>query len=232
MGLFGLFKKKSESSQDSVPSIDDLPPIPHPDDVSSSDLDLPKEPLETPAETTIVGDNLQSSNSGSDVLNPDHLESVSTPTDKVLSTEPVILSDYSSLPNNPVSTTETDVSPSPSSNPNQNLGVVESSIPSTQQNNSSLPTFENVGQDASISTTDLSSDIDVSSLSISEIFVKKETYVSTLKEISSTNEELKELTADLTLSLDEKILTVLNKASNLHSSLNNDLLFIEGVIAK
>lgn len=214
MGLLGLFNKKSKADdvQSSAPDISDLPPIPEPVDSFSSEP-LADAPLES-------YDNLPPVDNSSESLPDDQ----SLPLEDVSSED--LSDDLSSLEASPP-----DIAPieepssgdfsesSDSSISSQPEDLTSSSYDVQSPAKDSLPTFEEAK---------LSAPVDIQSLSISELFVKKERYVEVLETLHTTKKELDLLVKKSELvKPNEKISSLLTKAATKHADLNKGLMFVE-----
>lgn len=97
--------------------------------------------------------------------------------------------------------------------------VEEKEKPENSQPSSSLPVFNEV------STSD---QVDIESLTISELFIKREQYAKVLDTLHTTKKELDALVKkSATAKPNEKIGTLLKKAATKHAELNKNLLFVE-----
>jgi len=231
MGLLGLFKKKSSDSSDSIPDIDDLPPIPTPNSLPDSQNVSEELPPVDKLDGDLSVDNLEPLPEDSkNLMNSENKEN-----DSVLpesNSENVVLEDSSTNESKDVSNVSVDQEVPVSTDPVK--AEPKEVVFDASKNSASLPVFQDEPiKQPENSNSNSSTSIDVDSLSVPEVFVKKEDYVSTLKILSSVSENLESLmTSEDLFPQNNKFLTLISKASNIHTSLNKDLLSIEGLIAK
>lgn len=230
MGLFGLFGNKNKSSNPaSAPDIADLPPIPEPD--SSLDLppsndlsstDLPDIPTEDSSNMNLPDENLSLDNSSSTDLSeisPDHPLPDLSPSDldPTLSETPALAPLEETPKESPLVSEE----PVKSMTPTQEVptSLLENPVVSASESKPSLPVFEEVT---------VPNQIDVESLTISELFIKREQYGQVLETLYNTQKELDALVKKSVVAKpNEKIGMLLKKSTAKHTDLNKGLMFVE-----
>jgi len=251
-------KKSADSSSVSAPEISDLPPIPETppsldldnkiqsndqnlkvdeqntslnntsDDVSQSDLSLGDIHLDNSLNPSLnskekdLVDTTQNSLELSSELNETNLSSdlpiVDSDQEEKLVSSSDVFSDVSSSDSS--DTSLIDSSSDVSSSNDDSLSNSSSDI---EQNSdeSSLPVFNNLSNPSS-------SDFDIASLSVSELFIKKDEYVHLLSTLQDTKKELDVLINKSKLTkMDDKFKSFLLKSFTLNKNLNKQFIFIE-----
>ena len=228
VGLLDLFKKKSivkDSNLDTVPnpvpSIDGLPPIPTPVNSSSNNSIDSKNVLGNASSVPLPSsvNNSEVQNSNENPLND--VDSVVQ--DTVIESDNVESTDIVSDKNTTFDTSENFVVKSDSdtvSDSKMSISLVDS-IPKDELSESKeeLPTFDEVKN----------KEISLDDLDISELYIKKEHFVVLLNNLRKSNSEFDSLLSENPFfKKSTKFSSSLKTAANVHSSMNESLLFIEG----